>query len=297
MRAAGFFAPLVVALAISSVAEAAPTADSKRAAQSFAVGKSAFARGDYAGAAAAFEQAASYAPHPAALLNAAEAWELAGNHVHAAQVCDRVLAMPDLEPKYRQAATQQLTRLGPHVGTLEIKAPDGTHLSVDGERATASGRVLRVAPGAHALSATFADGDSRNENVTVAAGVTKEVDLTPAPAAAPAPSTPKQPDKKVSGGSGPPAGVWIALGVAAVSGGVATVYGLRTVDARDRFNASPTVQTRDDFNSSRLMTNVFIGVAAVSAAVGVVMWIAAPSGETKETTQAVRDAAAGVFRF
>jgi hypothetical protein len=45
------------------------------------------------------------------------------------------------------------------------------------------------------------------------------------------------------------------------------------------------------------MTNVFIGVAAVSAAVGVVMWIAAPSGESHDTAPAVRDAAAGIVRF
>ena len=47
----------------------------KQAAEQFSLAQAAFARKDFATAAAAFEQASALAPHVATQLNAAEAWE------------------------------------------------------------------------------------------------------------------------------------------------------------------------------------------------------------------------------
>jgi hypothetical protein len=71
------------------------------------------------------------------------------------------------------------------------------------------------------------------------------------------------------------------------------LYGVKTLDAQSRYNAKPSVQTRDDFNSAKLMTNVFVGVATVGAIVGVVLWVTAPSG----TTNTTKDAMTGLIRF
>lgn len=294
---------LLVALFSSvGVADAAPpTLDAKRAAQSFAVGKSAFARGDFSAAGAAFEQAGLYAPHPATLLNAAEAWELAGNNVHAAQLCDRVLDTPELDPRYREPASQQLARIATRIATVDVKVPSGSRVNVEGERDDVVGRRIRMTPGPHTIVVTYPDGETRNVKVSLQAGDTKELDLTKraAPPPKPEPSPVEEPPKQPKRASGPPTGAWISFGLAAATGGVAAYYGLETVDARDQFDASPTVQTRDDFNSARLFTNVFLGVAVVSAAVGVVLWIAAPSAgkDAPETRTEQKDAFAGTFRF
>ena len=92
MRVFACTAALVGAISFASSALAEPT-DKQRAAELFAGGEAALKRGDFPGAGAAFEQAALYAPHPSALLNAAEAWELAGDVTRAAELCDRALAM------------------------------------------------------------------------------------------------------------------------------------------------------------------------------------------------------------
>src|SRR5206468_4049238 len=95
----------------------------RRAAASFEQARAAFARKDYAAAAAAFELAASLEPHAAALLNAGEAWQLAGDDLRAAQAYDRVLAFPGLEPSYRADAERRLATVTPHVGTLLVTGP------------------------------------------------------------------------------------------------------------------------------------------------------------------------------
>lgn len=299
MRYSKAFAALFVVFGLAGSAHAAPQADSKRAAQSFAVGKSAFARGEYSVAAAAFEQASQYSPHPAPLLNAAEAWELAGNPVRAAEMCDRVFDIENLDDKFRQAAMQQLAKVTPKIATLEVKLPDGARGNVDG--AEVGAHKMRLSPGAHTVSVTYSGGTTRSETVTLAAGAAKQLDMTnpaPEPAAAPPPSEKQRQDSgkgsQATSSSGPPLGTWISFGVAAVAGGVATFSGLRTVDARNKYNETPTEQTRDEFKSARLMTNVFIGVAAAGAVVGVVLWATSGGSEPSKTA---RDAMAGVIRF
>lgn len=283
---------IVIGLAAPALA-APPAAESKRAAQSFAVGKTAYARGDFAGAAAAFEQAAFYSPHPAPLLNAAEAWELAGNFVRSAQLCDRVLEGEDVDAKFRQAAQQQLSRVSPRITTVDVKTPEGARLGVQGERDETTGHRLRLTPGAHTVVVTYKTGETRSETVSLSAGASKELDMTSPPPPKEAP--PPEPPPVLETHSGPPVGTWISFGLAAASGGAAAFFGVRTLDAQKNFDANPTEQTRDEFNSARLLTNVFIGVAVVSAAVGVVLWVASPT--SSEASKKATDASMGIVRF
>src|SRR3954468_1332556 len=101
-------APFVlVAIAIACAATAhADDAAHDRAAESFRQAQAAFQRRDFAAAAAAFEQAAGFEPHPAPLMNAADAWERANEWARAAEDCDRVLAMPAVDPEFRSTAEQ-----------------------------------------------------------------------------------------------------------------------------------------------------------------------------------------------
>src|SRR4051812_2488963 len=118
-------APFVlVAIAIACAATAhADDAAHKRAAESFRQAQAAFERRDFAAAAAAFEQAATFEPHPAPLLNAADAWERAGEPARAAEDCDRALAMPNASDAHRAEAGQCLERLAPKLATLDFRGP------------------------------------------------------------------------------------------------------------------------------------------------------------------------------
>ncbi len=274
---------------VADSAAAAPRSSAKqRAAQSFAAGKASFERGDFAAAGAAFEQAALHVPHPATLLNAAEAWELAGDHVRAAQICDRVLDMEDLETRYREVANTQLERLSKRIATIHVRVPPGARVSVDGERDESTDHRIRLKPGSHVI---VAEGDgitTRREVIEVSPGEMRELDLTGAvevetPATASRTTeAPEEKDAKTERrSSGPPAGTWVALGVGAAAAGVAGFFGFRTLEAKDAFDANPTVQTAEDFKQARLMTNVSAGVAIAAAAVGVVLWIAAPRAQAR----------------
>src|SRR5580658_7461743 len=98
----------------------------------FSEGDAAYARGDFTGAAGHFEAAYRYAPHPAALLNAAQAWEGAKSYARAATLYAQYLreAPPDAAP--RSTASQALKQLAPKIAELDVAAPGLTDLGVDG---------------------------------------------------------------------------------------------------------------------------------------------------------------------
>lgn len=281
-----FVSALVFAsFCVAGSAWAAPSAaDKQKAAQSFQIGNAAYAKGDFAGAAAAFEKAAFYAPHPSTLLNAAESWELAENPARAAQLCDRVLDTPNLEPQHRQAAQKQLSRLENKIGTIVVKAPSKARIEVDDHEEREITR-FRVATGAHKVKVTDAEGEPRVQSVTVSGGETRELDfLTPPPPkpedTKPSPLVTQKRDEVVQG-SGPPIASWVCFGAAAAAAGVGAYFGVKTLSAKDEFDARPTTAARDDFNSARLATDVAIGVAAVGIAIGLVLWAtASPNGKT-----------------
>jgi hypothetical protein len=278
---------LLASLGVTGLASAAPTpAEKQKAAHSFQVGTAAYAKGDFAGAAAAFEQAALYAPHPSTLLNAAESWELAENPARAAQLCDRVLESPNLESQHRQAAQKQLARLEKKVGTIVVKAASDARIELDDKEEKSAGTHFRVSSGPHKVKVTAAGGEARTQSVTVAGGETKELDfLTPPPPKPPAEVELKPSPLAVQNkeelaaheGGGPPVATWLCFGAGAVGTGFAVYFGVKTLDAKDNFDAHPTATARDEFNSARLATDVAIGVAAVGFAVGIVLWATAPS--------------------
>lgn len=270
---------------LGATASAAPTtAEKQKAAQSFQLGSAAYAKGDFAGAAAAFEQAALYAPHPSTLLNAAESWELAENPARAAQLCDRVLDSPNLEPQHRQAAQKQLARLEKKVGTIVVKAPAKARVEVD-EHEETTPRV-RVTAGAHKVKVIAPEGEAQTQSITIAGGESKELDfLTPPPPkpedTPPPPLVQKKKEDETEQAGGPPLATWICFGAGAVASGAAVYFGVKTLQAKDAFDAQPTTAARDDFNSARLATDVAIGAAVAGIAIGFVLWVTSSPSDRK----------------
>lgn len=269
-------------LACIGTAQAAPSkADQEKARQSFTVGKAAYAKGDFAGAAAAFEQAAFYAPHPSPLLNAAESWELAEKPARAAQLCDRVLEMPNIDPQFVKGAQQELAKVEKKVGTIVVKAPQKARIEVDEHEETTA--KIRVMPGAHKVKVTDGEGEARTQSVTVAGGESKDLDfLTPGPPKTedtkPSALLEQKRDEETKRGGGPPLATWICFGAGAVATGVGVYFGIQTLGAKDDFDAHPTTTARDTFKSNRFATDISIGVAVVGLAVGFVLWaVASPN--------------------
>ncbi|WP_394848947.1 hypothetical protein LZC95_16025 [Pendulispora brunnea] len=255
---------------------AEPTAH-ERASASFQQARAAFARREFTAAAAAFEQAAEYEPHPVAWLNAAEAWARADDPVRATTDCDRVLADRNAAATYRDEAKTRLETLGQRVATVDVRGNPTSLASLDGGPTFLLPARKRMAAGSHVITVTDA-GSPRRFPITVGLGETLLVDATSAPPPPPPlVSIPKEP----ASAKHPPTATWIAFGVSGAALASATVFGFRTMGARDDFNDSPTNGTRDAFYGERLATNVSLGVALVAAGVGLTLWLLAPSTPRK----------------
>jgi len=287
MKCAATIALVVVLCAGRAGAQQKPQDVHRLADESFRQAQAAFTRGDYAAAAAAFEQAARVAPHPSAWLNAAEAWELAGQPVRAAEDCDEVLSMTDLEERYSAEAKRRLARLEPKLARLEIRGASPATSRIDGGAELALPARRRLVPGRHVL--TIVDGPAsapRRIDVDLAPGESRSVDAAGAPPpdqpravarplASPAAPPPPPPPRSDPSGPAIPVGSWIAFGVAGVSAGIAGVFGAMTVSAYNDFNDAPSQESNDDFHRDKLVTNVCVGVAATAAAVGVIVALTA----------------------
>jgi hypothetical protein len=303
-----WFAALSSALAFAQalgLAYASPVSEERHrlASESFRQAQAAFGRREYAAAAAAFEQAARFEPHPSPLLDAEEAWELAGEPVHASEDCDLVLAMPGVEVRFSNEAKRRLKALSTKVSTLEVQGPRTTTVRLDGGADIVLPMRRRLTPGRHELtivdlqssrtktmSLDLTPGEARALDVADAfAEEGRAADLgsprretqtaasatTAAPASLPALSSIDSMDS----GSTPsrvPLTTWVALGACAVSVGVAVGFGLATVSEKRSYSMVPAPSTADAFHRDKLITNVAWGVAAASAVTALVAWLMAP---------------------
>ncbi len=272
---------LLAVLASSQAALALPTPeDQQRAGESFRQAEAAFARKEYAAAAAAFEQAAAFAPHPTAFLNAAEAWELAGDPVRAAQACARARSVPDAAPSFVAEAERRLKALAPRVVTLDLVGPPGSRARVDGGPEVLAPTTVFVAAGDHFVSVVdAAGGTARAIPVSVLEGARVRVDVSSAgarrvdpPSTGPAGPDPPAEVEPASGVEVPVA-TWVSFGVAGAAAVAMGVFGGLTIAAQGDFEVEPTRENADRFHDYRLTTNVLIGVASAAAAVGAVVWI------------------------
>jgi len=274
--------PLLLLLSfhlINAANAKAEAPDSKtRAAALFQQARAAFGRHDYAAAAAAFEQAATIEPHPAALLNAADAWEANGDFTAAASACDRALLLPTIDDRYRAEAEKRLVRLGAKVGTYELRGDSSIVVRVDGGAEISVPSKVRLVPGHHVFARIdHKTNERRTEEVDIAEGETKEFSLTsPAPVAASAPSPPPPPPlvaPEVRTTWAPPTATWVALGVAGGAAAFGVGFGAATLSARDSYVSSPTEENRSSFYANRSLSTVSWIVAGASAGVGISYWL------------------------
>ncbi len=318
MRQALAFSVALGVMVLEHVGQASPITEDRHrlASESFRQAQAAFGRREYAAAAAAFEQAAKFETHPSPLLDAEEAWELAGEPVHAAEDCDLVLALPGLEPRYAVEAERRLRALSTRVSTLAVQGPRTTTLRVDGGADLVLPARRRLSPGRHELAVVDLKSTRvRTEIIELLPGEVRTVDAAdgvPDPGAAanaqppdgtPAPESPgtaagqsppaapitaRPSDGAVAtgaatgatGASHPryvPAGSWVALGTSAVSAGLAIGFGEATLSAKHAYAVLPAQGSADAFQRDKIVTNAAWGAALVAAVAAVVIWLVTPA--------------------
>jgi len=271
---------------VATLAGVAPDArGADPAATAFDEGTEAFRHRRYVDAASAYERAAELRPHPLPLINAAEAWERAGRLVEAATACDRALELP-VSADLRRKVEARLDRLRRGLGTLDVEGPSEFQIRIDDRAPVRAPARLRVAPGRHRLvmaeqgAKSFVErevlvGAGELHHIVLAASsieitrpaepVSSERPSQPPDAPAPAPAEERR--------GGPPTASWIAFGVGGAAAITSGVFGALTVSAKNEYDARPTHESADEFDRSRLVTNVALGVAVLAAAAGIVWWL------------------------
>jgi len=273
---------LVAALSCSGVASADAAGDAKVL---FDEGAKAFAERRYADAAEAYERSARVSPHPAPLVNAAEAWTLDGNPVRAARACDEALRL-SLTASLRADLEERLARLERTIATIAVDGDGRRALRVDDAYELRPPAVLRVSPGKHVLAVVGGPpSSSRPETVQLVAGerrhVVLAVDDGAAAGAAPPPAD-ATPAVDTHTGARVPLGTWIALGAGVAAGAAAATFGVMTLGAKDDFDANPTTANADAFERDRLVTNVLVGVTAAAVLTAGAFFLFTPRRTTRD---------------
>ena len=243
--------------------------DKKKAAARFKEAEALFQKHAYAEAAQAFEEANSIAPHPSVLLNAINAWSLAGQPARAAALSQRLIDDGQTDEKSKEEARSKLADLQGKIGRLNIRGAQLKQLTLDG-KAIEPGEVI-VDPGDHQIEAEV-DGHPVRRKVSVVAGSSQQILLdapataattaaaTTAPAATTASEAPAESKKGL-----PPAVVYVGGAITLGLLGATIWSGLDTVKARDEFDqkATKTEADKEAGIAKQTRTNVFIGATAV----------------------------------
>lgn len=258
---------------------AAPDKDAKKkAAAKFKEGEALFQKHSYPEAAQAFEEAYSIAPHPSGLLNAINAWTMAGQLVRSATLAQKLIADSATDDASRTEARSKLADLQTKIGRLNIRgASQIKDLTIDGKPAT-PGEVF-VEPGDHLIEADL-EGKKTRRKVTVVAGSSEQI-LLEAPAAAPttaptataptATATPTATEAPRSKGL-PPVVVYVGGGLTLALTGVSIWSGLDTVKAREAYDSDfkqgkASEADKEAGLAKQTRTNVLIGATVVTGAV------------------------------
>lgn len=242
----------------------------KKAAARFKEAESLFQKHSYAEAAQAFEEANAIAPHPSVLLNAINAWTLAGQPARAASLSKDLIEDKNIDEKSKEEARAKMVELQGKVGRLNIHGKEISKLSLDGKSIAAGERF--VDPGDHLIEAEVG-GRPVSRKVSVVAGSSQQVLLdAPAPAAttstptastAPTPTseTPVEPKKGLS-----PVVVYVGGAITLGLLGATIWSGLDTLKAKDEFDkkANPTESDKEAGIAKQTRTNILIGATAVT---------------------------------
>jgi hypothetical protein len=218
-------------------------------------------RGQWAEATERFSQALELRPAASIRYNFAASLARLDRHVEAAEQLDLLLADPEADAALRARAEQLLAEVVPRTASLRIALGDVTAeatLLLDGAELPRD-RVsspVRVAPGAHVVTATVDGAEVARAEADVPAGETSEVELAPLPTpeetavAAVAQTTPESEPEPEPAGPRPLYADWrlwtgVGAGVAVIAAvTLGLVFGLEEqVEDPVRGNMDPAVLT------------------------------------------------------
>jgi len=298
---------LLLAALLAVAANARADAIEEQAKDAFNEGATLFTQGDFEGSAEAFRRAYALKPSWKLLYNIGQSEAAAKRHGPALEAFEKYLSQggDDIPEERRDEVVNELERLRPVVGTLEIDAPDGALVVIDGVVRGASPLpgLVRVSAGVdHTVqirlgkevlaNRTVSVGGRENLVVSVASeGDDTETGTTgpaPEPTTLPAPEPTGEgpsaaPGDRADGPSALATAGWITLGLGAacaiagaITGGVALSDNKELDQECNDADGCPAADYADQLDKRDALataSTVMIGVGAAAVAAGIVMLI------------------------
>jgi hypothetical protein len=296
---------LVTAMAwllAAAVVPAAAAADADtEAKQVYQQGVEAFEDGRFDDAAQAFRRAYELKPSWKLLYNMGQSEAAARRYGLALDAFEKYLVGggDEIQGDRREEVLGEIQRLRVLVGVVEVQAPDGTELLIDGYshgKVPFSGPV-RVAAGEHQAVLRLGDEVLLEKKLGVAGGMTTVLVAkaeTAKPAVGPPPKGERTPASDEPEPEGPGTGgkrvwTWVALGVGAaalIGGGV--TGGLAMGKEKDLLGKCDGTQCpaslegeADTVRTMNLTADILYGVGAAAVIAGIVLFFVEPTGEAE----------------
>jgi hypothetical protein len=254
--------------------------DERDASELFRAAEAAYAAHNYAAAANAFEAAYLRAPRGVTIYNAAVAWESAEEPARAADDFATALRDPNLAVTAATDARTRLAVLEAQLGIVRVTEPSRGSVLVAHVRGAKAPVIVHLRPGQYEVEVQRVDGSVAKKTIAVRAGESVDAAFEAAAPtsqrAAPRPSPLVRPSPAAANTQR--ALGWIGVGLGAASSGAAIYLGVRTLRARDDYQASGYLDAsaRADGIALRTWTNVAWGAAVVTGMLGVVLLLTAP---------------------
>lgn len=235
-------------------------------------GVAAFERGEPAVALHVFRELYERTQLPALRFNIGICLEQLGDRVGALAEFEAVGAAETMAAGTRAEAIEAAARLRAALATVTIDGPAGGIAVLDDARRCELPCELTVEPGTH--HAVLAVSDAAPESFEASAGARSAVTVS-APAAPVA-------------SAGPSLGVLTGLGVAVAAIGIGGIvgFGVRTLDVKASFDATPTASLQTEGETMRDLANVSIGVAVLGAALVLIDVVLVATGGPSSSAQA-----------
>jgi hypothetical protein len=298
---------VAMALAITAIGGLSLAQDTAKvqAKAAFQEGKAAYGAGEYAKAAASFRKAYEALPTWKVLYNIAQCEALAKRHGLAFEAFQQYLSQggDDITAERRDEVMAEIDRLKRVVGSLEVRAPDGSDISVDGiERGQTPlpGR-LKVAAGVqHEVIVEHGGDVLLTRKVLVSSG--EVISIEAAAVAAQEPVEPDQPDTSDTSdmsyteeepSSALATGGWVAIGLggALLIGGAITGSMAISLDndlETDCSDGGCPPSRHDDLDKRDALgttSSVLLGVGVAAAVAGVLMLTLGDDGEEDDDVE------------
>ena len=257
----------------------------ERARTAYGAGRDAYAAGQYAEAEAQFALADSLLPSIQAKYWRAMSLDKVGNVPAAYEAFGLVVASPEKEqlgPEKLAGAEARHKELGATPADTTITTiPAGARINVSGvDLPGPAPQKLRLAPGRHLVRVSLEGYQPQQLEIVATPGAKLSPTLTlvaappppppqpgmstpPAPALAP--STPSE-RSRVPG--------YVTLGIAAASAAVGTIFGIRALDDKKKFDDSPTTSNADNVERNALIADMAFGVTLTLGITGIVLLVA-----------------------